>query len=278
MAWARTLASLWLLLVAPGLLAAQAPSFAAASVKRHAAGSPGASLRVLPNGDLMVTGVPLRVLVRDGFAVQDYQLVALPGWADAERFDIVAKAPAGATAQQWQPMLQALLRERFALVTRRETRELPTYVVAPPRGGRLGPRLRPTPAATVEYCAAQQLPEGRRPPVDAAVGACGLGPSIGTVHGRDIPLTALWRFVAQQAGRAIVDRTGLTGNYDFDLTWTPEKFANLATPAVVNGNTIDPNGPSLFTALEEQLGLELAPQRGPVDVLVIERLERPTEN
>ena len=98
------------------------------------------------------------------------------------------------------------------------------------------------------------------------------------MRGRDIPLTALWRFVSQQAGRAIVDRSALTGNYDFDLTWTPDRFANLATPAVVNGNTIDPNGPSLFTALREQLGLELDPQRGPVDVLVIERIDRPTEN
>jgi uncharacterized protein (TIGR03435 family) len=268
--------SLVCVLLAP--LGAQSPSFDAASVKKNAGGAPGASIRVMPNGDMVATNVPLRVLVRDALAVQDHQLVDLPGWADGERFDITARAPGGATPQQWQPMLQALLRERFALATRRETRELPTYVVAPPRDGRPGPRLRATPPATAEYCAAQQLPEGKRPPVDAAIGNCGVGQSIGTVRGRDIPLTMLWRFVSQQAGRAIVDRSGLTGNYDFDLTWTPEMFANRATPAVVNGNTIDPNGPSLFTALQEQLGLKLDPQRGPVDVLVIERLTRPSEN
>jgi uncharacterized protein (TIGR03435 family) len=98
------------------------------------------------------------------------------------------------------------------------------------------------------------------------------------VQGRDVPMALLWRFVSQQAGRAIVDRSGLTGNHDFDLTWTPEQFANRANPAVVNGNTIDPNGPSLFTALHEQLGLKLDAQRGPVDVLVIEKIDRPTEN
>jgi uncharacterized protein (TIGR03435 family) len=102
--------------------------------------------------------------------------------------------------------------------------------------------------------------------------------SLGTIRAGDSVLAPLFRFVSQQAGRAIVDRTGLAGNFDFELRWTPDQFANRETPAVVNGNTIDPQGPSLFTAIQEQLGIKLDPQRGPVDVLVVERVERPTED
>jgi len=256
---------------------AQSLSFEAASVKKNAGGgAPGMEIRVTPNGGFIATNVPLRVLVRESFRVQDYQLIDLPGWADGERYDITARS-AGATPE-WQPMVQTLLRERFALSARRETREMPIYAVASVREGRTGPSLKPTPPATAAYCTGQRLPEGQRPATDPAIPFCGMRQSLGTVQGRDVPMALLWRFVSQQGGRAIVDRSGLTGNHDFDLTWTPEQFANRATPAVVNGNTIDPNGPSLFTALQEQLGLKLDAQRGPVDVLVIEKIDRPTEN
>jgi uncharacterized protein (TIGR03435 family) len=267
----------WLLTLLTAPLAAQAPPFEAASVKKNAGGGPpGMEIRVTPNGGFIATNVPLRVLVRESFRVQDYQLIDLPGWADGERYDITAKS--GATTPDWQPMVQTLLRERFALAARPETREMPIYVVAAPRDGRPAAGLRATPAATSAYCTAQRLPAGQRPSADPAIGFCGMRQALGTVQGRDVPLAALWRFVSQQAGRAIVDRSGLAGNHDFDLTWTPEQFANRATPAVVNGNTIDPDGPSLFTALQEQLGLKLDAQRGPVDVLVIEKIDRPTEN
>jgi uncharacterized protein (TIGR03435 family) len=264
-----------LALIAP--IAAQTPSFEAASVKKNAGGGPpGMEIRVTPNGGFIATNVPLRTLVREAFRVQDYQLIDLPGWAEGERFDITARS--GAATPDWQPMVQSLLRDRFSLVSRRETRDMPIYAVSLARGdGRLGPRLQAVTKDMTDYCAGQRLPEAQRPPANPAV-FCGMRQSIGTVQGRDLPLTALWRFVAQQAGRAIVDRSGLTGNFVFELTWTPEQFANRETPAVVNGNAIDPNGPSLFTALQEQLGLKLDAQRGPVDVVVVDRIDRPTEN
>lgn len=263
-----------LLTVAP--LGAQ--TFEVASVKKNAGdGPPGMEIRVTPNGGFIATNVPLRTLIRDAFRVQDYQLIDLPAWAASERYDITARS--AGTAPDWQPMVQNLLRERFRLVARSESREMPIYVATlASRDGRLGPQLQPAPPATTEYCAGQRLPEGRRPPANPAIAFCGMRQSIGTVQGRDLALPALWRFVSQQAGRAIVDRSGLSGNYVFDLTWTPEQFASRDTPAVVNGNSIDPNGPSLFTALQEQLGLRLDAQRGPVDVLVVERIDRPAEN
>jgi uncharacterized protein (TIGR03435 family) len=268
---------------------AQSPAFETASVKANKGGGPpGMEIRVTPNGGFIATNAPLRTLVRESFRVQDYQLIGLPDWAATERFDITARAAeaalgaealAKAATPEWQPRVQALLRDRFRMSARFETREMPMYSAVVVRAdGRLGPRLTATPASTTEYCVGQRRPGDDRPPADPARAACGIRQSIGTMQGRDMPLAALWRFVSQQAGRAVVDRSGLTGNYDFDLTWTPEQFANRETPAVVNGNSIDPNGPSLFTALQEQLGLKLDAQRGPVDVLVVERIERPTEN
>jgi uncharacterized protein (TIGR03435 family) len=266
------------LLVVPALAAAQ--SFETASVKPNAGGGPpGMEIRVTPNGGFIATNAPLRTLVRESFRVQDYQIVDLPPWAANERFDVVARAPASSTnPAQWQPMVQSLLRERFSLVSRLETREMPMYAAARVNADRLGPRLQSTSAATSAYCVSQRLPEGQRPPADPKIRPCGIRQSVGTVEATDMPLAALWRFVSQQAGRAVVDRSGLTGNFDFELRWTPEAFANRETSAVVNGNTIDPNGPSLFTAIQEQLGLKLDAQRGPVEMLVVERIDRPTEN
>jgi uncharacterized protein (TIGR03435 family) len=276
--WVRGFIALALLPLAVSPLAAQVPAFEAASVKPNRSGTPGMEIRVVPNGGFIGTNVPLRTLVRESFRVQDHQIVDLPSWADSERFDIVTRAPQTATPQQWQPMVQELLKERFSLTVRREMREMPIYIAERSRpDGTLGPRLQATAPAAAEYCASQQLPAGSRPPADPAR-ICGMRQSIGTIQGGNSVLVPLFRFVSQQAGRAIVDRTGLTGNFDFELRWTPDQFANRETPAVVNGNTIDPGGPSLFTALQEQLGLKMNAQRGPVEMLVVERIERPTEN
>src|SRR5688572_25313095 len=137
-------------------LHAQTPSFEAASVKKNAGGGPpGLEIRVTPNGGFIATNVPLRVLVRESFRVQDYQVIDLPGWADGERYDITARS-AGASPD-WQPMVQSLLRDRFALSARRETREMPIYAVASVREGRTGPSLKPTAPATTAYCTGQRL-------------------------------------------------------------------------------------------------------------------------
>jgi uncharacterized protein (TIGR03435 family) len=258
-------------------LAAQAPAFDAASVKPNRSGTPGMEIRITPNGGFIATNVPLLTLIREAYRVQDYQLIDVPGWAAPERFDIVARAP-GTTPDQLQPMLQALLKDRFSLVARRDTKEMPIYAAVMARAdGRLGPRLQATLPVDATYCASQRLPAGSRPPADPAK-TCGMRQSLGTIQAGDVPLANFFRFVSQQAGRAIVDRTNLIGNFDFELRWTPDQFANRDTPAVVNGNAIDPQGPSLFTALQEQLGLKMDPQRGIVDVIVVERLERPTED
>src|SRR5688572_24843511 len=105
---AATLTAVATILLLAGAAVAQTPSFEAASVKKNAGGGPpGMEIRVTPNGGFIATNVPLRTLVRESFRVQDYQLIDLPGWADGERFDIVARS--GATTPDWQPMVQALL-------------------------------------------------------------------------------------------------------------------------------------------------------------------------
>ena len=104
------------------------------------------------------------------------------------------------------------------------------------------------------------------------------------MSGRKLPMTRLATALSQSVNRMVLDRTGLIGDFDLDLQWTPDlppvPLGGRAPgqPAVFNGQTIDPNGPSLFTALQEQLGLKLDPQRGPVEKLVIDRAEQPTED
>jgi bla regulator protein blaR1 len=105
----------------------------------------------------------------------------------------------------------------------------------------------------------------------------------GSVEGQGVPLDVLIRAISGQLGRPVIDRTGLSGNFDIKLQWTPDPgqaprpFGD-APPAGVEPPPSDPNGPSIFTALQEQLGLRLESQKGPVDLLVIDRVEKPSEN
>jgi uncharacterized protein (TIGR03435 family) len=192
-------------------------------------------------------------------------LVGLPGWAEIERFDIVARAgavpPAPPAASNLEMlMLRTLLEDRFALTVRRETREMQVYeLVLARRDGRLGPQLRRsqfdcTPQPTV--AAQPQCTRRNGPGLTAAVGQ---------------PVSAFLFFLTGQLQRAVIDRTGLTGTWDIELTFSPDgPGAPAATP--------QDSGASLFTALQEQLGLRLEPSTGPLQVLVVDRIDRPSDN
>ena len=142
-------------------------------------------------------------------------------------------------------MLRSLLEDRFHLSAHRETRDLPIYALVLARAdGRLGPRLR---QATSDDCAKR---------------SCGMLPSVNELTAGALPMNEFARFLALNTGRLVVDRTGLTGVWDFDLKYS---LPNAPTP--------DPDRPSIFTALQEQLGLRLDATTGPVEVLVIDRVE-----
>jgi len=264
------------------------PSFDVVSVKENKSGDTVQGSRRQP-GRIVITNVPLRLSLINYFGLQPQQLIGGPDWIDSTRYDIIAQFSGEmpltepGTVGPLQLMMQRMFAERFKLAVHTETREIPVYELRPARSdSALGSRVKP--AATdceavmnamlksareggPSPTAGPQLPDGRP--------ACGMrfGPGNRLVAG-GTSMAALARTMSNLAGRIIVDKTGLMGAFDLELEFTPEPSAAGGQPAEVRDTTL----PSLFTALEEQLGLKLVPERTPVEVLVIDRVERPTEN
>ncbi len=273
-------------------LSAQAPApqtFDVASVKPNTSGDGRVMLGFQPGGRFTATNVPLRLLIRTAYGVQDFQIVNAPAWIATERFDIQAKASDATSSgpEQMRPRLRALLAERFGLAVRNEMREMPIYNLVVARSdGRLGPKLTPstTPCAPSPGERGRgrgdaderiTIPLGRgpagEPPPQTGPVPCGMRIGPGQITGGG-QISQLVTSLAPLVGRVVSDKTGLSGNYDFELSWTPE------TPGNPNGAPAggDAGGVSIFTALQEQLGLKLDSERSSVDVLVIDNVSRPT--
>jgi uncharacterized protein (TIGR03435 family) len=264
--------------------AASRPAFEVAAVRPNTSGTNQVSIGIQPGGRFTAVNVPLIVLIRIAHRLQESQLVGAPDWVVNERYDISAKAEAefspampGGPAGLQQLMLQSLLEDRFKLMTRRETREMPIFALVLARAdGKLGPQIKPSATDCQAMAAARRggpppgLPqEGERP-------VCGMRMGFGQLAGGGFPLSQLASSLSQTVQRVVIDKTGLSGNFDFDLKWTPDQLPQGPPPPGVTPPSIDPNGPSIFTAVQEQLGLKLDSQRGPVEVLVIDHVERPT--
>jgi len=288
---ARLLAALLATAVVATPAAAQPdtrPAFAVATIKKNTSGDAAQSMRLQPGGRVVVTNQPLRRLIVFAYGLQPQQLAGGPGWLDTDRFDVVAQAegnlsptPPGGPPGPAQLMMQRLLGERFGLAVHTEAREMPVYALTLARSdGRLGPRIKP---ATVDCLAlmtqapggvpvaAPQLPDGR-----PACGARRDGTGRVVAGGTDMTTLAT-QMLTGQVDRLVIDRTGLTGAYDFDLEYAPDTAARGGAPAP-DAATAVTDRPSLFTALEEQLGLKLQAQRAPIEVMVIDRVTQPTEN
>ncbi|MBM3817996.1 MAG: TIGR03435 family protein [Acidimicrobiia bacterium] len=261
-------------------------SFEVASVKPNNSGENFIRFGMQPGGRFTAANAPLREIIRFAYALQNFQIVEAPGWIASERFDINAKAegdvPPGqpGTIGPVQLMMQSLLAERFGLEARRESREMPRYDLVLARAdGRLGPGLK-TSTTDCQAIFAAARRGGGPPPAPPGAGEpiqCGFRIGPGRMQAGAFPLSQLANALAPQVQRFIVDRTGLTGNFDLDMTYTPDQMPQgPPPPGAPAAPPIDPNGPSIFTALQEQLGLKLESVRGPVDVLVIESVNRPT--
>jgi uncharacterized protein (TIGR03435 family) len=259
------------------------PAFEVVSVKPNKSGDQRVMIQMPPTGRFTATNIAVRMLLRQAYDVQDFQIVGGPNWLASDRFDIVAKTPEGMTGpEQIRLMLRAMLGDRFKLAAHVETREMPIYsiVVARP-DGKLGPKLS---AAKVDcearFAAARR---GGPPPSFPEPGQpveCGFMMAPGNMNVGGMPMAELARALSPQVGRIVVDKTGLQGRYDFQMTYAPEGrgFGPGPGPGGAEPPPVDPNMPSLFTALQEQLGLKLDSERGPVDVVVIDRVEQPTED
>jgi uncharacterized protein (TIGR03435 family) len=251
--------------------AAALPSFEVASVKMNKGGLRTSSL-MAPGGRYSGENMTLRRLVREAYQVQDFQIAGGPSWFDSDHFDISAKAEGNPGREQVQLMLRRLLIERFRLLVRTDTKELPLYsLVKARKHSLLGPRLR----ASAVDCS--KRPSGvvpRSPPVPDT--GCGLGGGPGQLSGRGVTMDLLATTLAVPTGRCVRNRTGLAGTYDLDLEYTPDLVPQLPLEAPSSERRSDSN-PSIFTAIQEQLGLKLQSERGPVTVLVVVRAERPTQ-
>ena len=263
------------------------PSFEVASVRPNTSGDNRTSSQTLPGGRYTGINIPVRSLIINSYNLQPQQLIGAPDWISSERFDIVAKAErefeppeSRDTPSQLQLMLQSLLAERFKLKVHREPREMDVYALVPLRqDGRLGPELKPSTTDCDAIRAARR--KGGSPPEPPKPGErlqCGAWVGAGELNAGGQPLLELVSLLSSTVGRSVVDRTGLKGTYDIHLKWTPDFVRQRPAGETVriNGIEFDPSGPSIFTALQEQLGLKLESERGTVEALVIDHIERPS--
>jgi uncharacterized protein (TIGR03435 family) len=214
------------------------------------------------------------------YDVREFQVSGGPGWINTDRYDIMAKAERSAGAEnipddprkmtdeqrktlgdQMRERLRALLADRFQLTLHRESKEESVYALVIGKGG--------------SKLQQSEAKEGAGPRGMMRMGR-------GQFSGQGVQLEMLTRSLSSQLGRPVIDRTGLKGNFDFKLEWTPDPGQSFAfgggPPGADAPPPPDPNGPSIFTAVQEQLGLRLESQKGPVEMLVIDKVEKPSEN
>jgi uncharacterized protein (TIGR03435 family) len=262
--------------------------FEAASVKRNVSGESNTSMRRAPGGRLNATNAPVALFITFAYQLQPFQLQGAPGWIRSDRFDIVAKLdgdPAWVPMSSDQPdplmiAMRSLLADRFKLAVHWETQELPIYALVLARAdGRLGPNIHPAlvdcAAVTAGVPAAARAGQVTDPNTADHV-ACGMRNNAGRFQFGGNPLSVFANGLANQVARTVVDRTGLSGNWDFEFTFTPERFRQAQSIGADAPPSVDPDGPSLFTAIQEQLGLKLESTNGRVKVLVIDHIEQPT--
>jgi uncharacterized protein (TIGR03435 family) len=259
------------LVMQSGAAAQTAPTFDVVSVKRSSPNATGGSVGA-PPGRFVMVNMDLRPLIGTAYAddVDTSDYIGLPGWAMTERYDVEAKAPEGAKPADIEPMLRTLLAERFAFKAHVETREQPVYELVRANPG--GPLSTGFERVDVDCEALREARRrGEKPELKAL--ASGLFPCDMSMRGGagmeirsgGLKMADFARSIQNGTGRILVDKTGLEGYYAFKLTYTGKPSP-------------DSDVPSLFTALQEQLGLRLQAATAQVRVLVIDNIQRPTEN
>ena len=239
-------------MVAAGILLVavlQAAAFDVASVKQSQSLETNGSMRLLPGGGIVTQHMPARNLLTIAFQIQSYQLIGAPDWTRNTTYDISAKPAEAATREQIFPMMQALLVDRFKLSFHRESRQVDGYALVRARASELGPSLRPSALDCEKVMATTpRCREG--------------GISANTMKMVGVPLWSVLQIVIGQVGAPVSDETRLTGTYDVDLRWSTD---------VAPSDDLQ----SIFTAVQEQLGLKLDKRRVMTDVVVVDHIERP---
>jgi uncharacterized protein (TIGR03435 family) len=281
----RLLCTLSFLLTIPwndaGAQTDQHLEFEVASIKPAAPDERGMYIRPGPGGGIRVTNMTLKELMVIAYRIQPFQISGGPPWLDSARYDVIAKPEKKPQQGEIQAMLQALLADRFQLTVRRETRELPVYaLVLARKDGKLGTGL----VESKEGVCTPPDPNKPPPPLEPGKRpalSCGQM-MMGRNHlsAVNIPAANMIPMLSRMLGRTIIDKTGLTAKYDITMDWAPDESQTMLLPPTEAPKPAasDTPGPSIFTALQEQLGLKLESQKGPVEIFVVERAEKPSEN
>ena len=245
------------------------PEFEVASVKRNNANC--CEGYGLGDGKLHGNDVTLKTLIAWAYQVRQFQISGGPSWLASDRFDVQAKTEdQKADYPRLRLMLQSLLEDRFKVKLRHDTKELPVYWLVVAKGG---PKIRLSPDQT-------SLDDIGPAPTGAGPGRGGLQVGPGMLVGNAVPLPQFATILSRTAlDRSVVDKTNLAGRFDIQLRWAPDTRESPSDPGGTTSSPASPSDfPSIFTAIQEQLGLKLESSRGPVEVLVIDHAERPSQN
>ena len=264
------------------------PSFEVATVKPSTTGANGTSFRVQPGGRLTVTNGTFKMVMAMAYKVRDFQISGGPGWTGTDRWNIEAKAEEGSVSEltlSFDPavtnplmlMLQSLLEDRFQLKMHREPKDMPVYELAVAKGG---PKIKLSADQSPIVAPERGAPLPPKPQRGGPMPRGAMTMGRGSVEANGVPIANFTQILSQQLGRPVVDKTGLKGLYDIKLQWTPESGGGFIKPGGPDPDPppADASGPSIFTAIQEQLGLRLDSAKGPVDILVIDSVQKPTEN
>ena len=225
---------------------AQAPSFEVASVKRNVSGDRRSGTRTLPGGRIAITNRSLRDIIRQAYGANDIEVIGGPDWIDGDRWDIVATAGPEQAEAPLDLMVRSLLEDRYKLRAHIERRERPVYALVFARSDRhLGPKVH------LSACKADDVDCGRSSGNTSGIRS-------GTLNGVGRTMSEIGQTLSRYVERRVLDRTGLDERYDYEVTWSDDV--------------------SIFTAIQEQLGLKVDAQRAPVDVVVVDTAQRPIED
>jgi uncharacterized protein (TIGR03435 family) len=252
---------------------AKLPEFDVVSVKQNKSDTGMMRTMFVPDG-YSATNVSARLLIQMAYGIRLDLISGGPDWTESAGYDFDAKV-AGSdvdaykklTMEQRRSMLQAALADRFKLKVHNETKQLPVFELVVAKGGSKLKEAKP----------GDTYPNGIKGFDGVAhAGMMRFGP--GQMTGQALPMKSLVGMLASQVHQTVIDKTGLTGNYDVELTWAPDQGSDPMFKATGGDPPPDSTGPSLFTALQEQLGLKLQSTKGPVETLVVDHIETPSEN
>lgn len=242
-------------------------------------------MNVRPLPGRLTANATVRLLMQNAYTMQPFQIVGGPEWVNSERYEIEATADGNASRAQMFLMLQSLLEDRFHLKIHRETKEIPVYALVAARSGiklpppKEGNCVSPTQDASPDWAGGRMAPPGQGP---APLARCGevrvmLESGGARLQGGKVAMPELIRMLSMALGRTVVDRTAFTGLFDAKLDFMPDETTAALPPPPPDASPEFKN-PSILVALQEQLGLRLESTRGPVEVIVIDQVERPSAN